>query len=290
MKTPTFLLAILITVTACSSGAPAPSPSPDAPDVTGYRLRATMTQAIAPEHQFAWLPAAVITDDLVWVQAGAVPLIFPGPLVTPLIGRQLSEDGYAAIVAEARRLGLLEGDGDFTPAEVMPGMALGRIELTVDGTRHDLRGDPSLAFQCIQAPCDPAPGTPEAFATFWQALGDLSTLAGEVGPEQEYRAPSFALLVTTPVTGEPDLPGRIVAWPLDSSIAEAARPVAGGILPRCGAVSGPDVETLRAAFATADQLTNWVDQGGNPADAVFIHVRPQFAGEDVCAELFGPPA
>ena len=52
-------------------------------------------------------------------------------------------------------------------------------------------------------------------------------------------------------------------------------------------VEGEDAATLEAAFAAANQLTQWVDAGGDPADAVSIAVRPLLPGDDPCMDLFG---
>jgi hypothetical protein len=52
-------------------------------------------------------------------------------------------------------------------------------------------------------------------------------------------------------------------------------------------VTGEDAATLETAFAAANQLTMWVDEGGDEADAVSIAVRPLLPGEDPCQELFG---
>ena len=52
-------------------------------------------------------------------------------------------------------------------------------------------------------------------------------------------------------------------------------------------VEGEEAATLEASFATANQLTQWVDAGGDPADAVSIAVRPLLPGDDTCMDLFG---
>ena len=144
-----------------------------------YALRATQHQSIPPEAQFTWLPYALITADGVVVTQGAVPAIFPGPLLPNLQGAPISEAGYDRVVERARALGLLDGDGDFTPPEPMPGSLSGLIELRVDGSMRQITGDPNRTIECITTPCDPAPGTPEAFGTFWRELGDLRSLVGD---------------------------------------------------------------------------------------------------------------
>ena len=159
---------VAVLVAGCSSGSGSPSP---AGGTAPYALRATTHQAIPPESQFTWMPYAFITDDGVVVTQGPVLAIFPGPLVPPLFGAQLSETGYDQIVERARVLGLLDGTGDFRPQNPMPGGLTGVVELTVDGAIREFTGDPNANIQCITTPCDPAPGSPEAFGTFWQGAG-----------------------------------------------------------------------------------------------------------------------
>jgi hypothetical protein len=286
-----YLAALLVAVVlaGCGGSAQSPSPAPsDGHPPGGFLLRATTTQALPPESRFGWFPTVAITGDRVLVLQGAVPAIYPGPLLAPLFGRLISDAGYGRIVERAMAFGLLTGNGDFTPPDVAPGQALGKIEIVVDGTMRVLVGDPSRVIMCIQAPCDPAPGTPEAFGSFWQALSDLpSWLGADLGPEAPYVAQAVALLIEPPVVGDADIPARVSPWPLGGPLADVGRPIGGGQLPRCATIRGDDAQTLLAAFANATQLTNWADAGTDPPSAVFLQVRPLLPGEDACAELFG---
>ena len=90
------VVAVVVLVAGCSTGSGSPAPSGG---TAPYALRATTQQAIPPESQFTWLPYALITADGVVVTQGAVPAIFPGPLVPPLFGAQLSETGYDQIAS-----------------------------------------------------------------------------------------------------------------------------------------------------------------------------------------------
>ena len=102
-----FVVAVVFLAAACSSGSGSPAPSDDA---APYALRATPHQAIPPESQFTWLPYALITADGVVVTQGAVPAIFPGPLLSPLFGAPITESGFNQVVERARTLGLLDGE------------------------------------------------------------------------------------------------------------------------------------------------------------------------------------
>ena len=277
---------LVVLLAGCSSvgGSPTPSGGAAAP----YALRATQHQAIPPESQFTWLPYALITADGVVVTQGPVPAIFPGPLLPNLQGAPISEAGYDRVVERARALGLLDGDGDFTPPEPMPGSLSGLIELRVDGAMRQITGDPNRTIECITTPCDPAPGSPEAFGTFWRELGDLRSLVGdELGADAPYHPEGYALLIGVTPPDDAGLAPQVLPWPLETPLAETGMPIGDADLPRCATVEGEDAATLEAAFTAANQLTQWVDAGGDPADAVSIAVRPLLPGDDPCMDLFG---
>ena len=278
----------LVLVTACGSagGPPSPSPSGSASPESAYALRAAFTQAIPPTARFTWLPYAFVTADGIAITQGAVPAIIPGPLVPPLFGAQLSDGGYDRIVDRARSLGLLDGSGDFGPAEPMPGSVSGTIGLRVDGVVRELTGDPNANIQCITTPCEAAPGTPEAFGSFWMELGDLRSMVGdELGAEAEHHPEAYALLIGVAPPDDAGIEPQVVDWVLDTPLAEMGQPVGPEPTPRCAAVGGDDATTLEAAIARSNQLTMWVDES---VDApVSIVVRPLLPGDDPCMELFG---
>ena len=277
-----FVVAVVVLVAACSSGSSSPAPSGGP---ATYALRATTHQAIPPEAQFTWLPYAVITDDGVVVTQGPVP-IFLGPRAS------ITEAGFNQIVERARALGLLDGDGDFAPREPMPGALSGIIELRVDGAMREISGDPNSGIQCITTPCEPEPGSPEAFGTFWRELGDMRSLVGdELGADSAYHPDGYAFLIGVKPPDDSGLDAQVLTWPLETPLAETGVPVGDAELPRCATIEGEDwTATLEAAFAGANELTQWVDAGGDPADAVSIAVRPLLPGDDPCMELFGVDA
>ncbi len=285
----TLIAAIPLLLAACSSGgAPGASttPSPD-PAADTYWLRMTTTQAIAPVDLFGRLPDLVITGDGIAVTPGPMIEIYPGPLLPRLIGRRLTEAGRARIIQAARDAGLLDGRSDFTGDAPIAGSETGRLELTVDGRRVSITGDPSAHIECITTPCVPAPGTPAAFGDLWRQLTDLgSWLHAELGPEIAFVPPAYALLVRPASTAMPDLPQTPAVWPLETQLATFGRSVANGTA-RCGTVDGPDARTLRQALEAANTLTPWIQDPGS-VEQFAITVRPLAAGEDACAEVFGP--
>lgn len=280
------VLAAIPMVAAC--GTPGPSAAPSDRAEESFALRATLSQAIPPEARFTWLPYVLITGDGIVVRQGPVPAIFPGPLLPNVQGAPLSDAGYEAIVERGGALGLLEGSGDFVPAGMPLGGRTGSVELRIDGELRMITGDPTAVIQCITTPCDPEPGTPEAFGTFWTDLGDLGSLVGSaLGQDTVYHPDGFALLVGVEPPDDGGLGRQVATWPLDTPLADIGLPVGDSLLPRCGTVSGEDAAALEAAFAAANQLTLWADQGDDPVDAVSIAVRPVLPGEDPCRDLFG---
>jgi hypothetical protein len=298
MRVLPIVVAVLSTlVAACTGGLPAPTPSASTPSASsaassaagpaGYWLRMTTTQAIPPLNQFSAAPPLVIDGQGVAVVSAPVPAIYPGPLVVPLSGRAVSDAGRATILQEARDLGLLAGQTDFRgTSNQLAGGITGHIELTVDGQRVTLTGDPSAHIECITTPCDPPPGSPAAFGELWRRLSDLpSWLGADLGPESPYVPDGYSILVGPPPAPDPVLAQAPADWPLSQPLATFGTPVANGTA-RCGTVRGADADALRPAFAAANALTPWVQDLST--NATFgLTVRPLVDDEDACREVFG---
>ena len=284
---------VVALVAACGSGAGSPSPATPSPVIPTpvipapspaeggtYWLRMTTFQAIPPVNLFAVPPTATITGDGQYLVQGAVPAIFPGPLVMPQFASQVSDAGRAQILAWADELGLLSGKTDFTGDGSLPGGITGQIELTVDGRLVSLRGLPDASSP------DPKPGSPEAFGELWRRVASLpQTLPGELGAEQPYTPTAYAILVGEPPAPQDGLRVNIMDWPLDTPLATFGGPVANNSA-RCGLVEGEDAATLTPALAQANQLTMWT-QDPEFSTAYGLTVRPIVAGENPCVEIFG---
>jgi hypothetical protein len=237
------------------------------------------------------MPSLLITDDLVAIQAGAIPAIYPGPLVAPLFGARLTEEGWSTVVDEAESLGLLSGATDFTGGAMPMGAAAGRLELVVDGRTFDLTGDPTRIVRCGTQRCIPEPRTPEAFAAFWSRLTDLEGWLGAgIGPQEPWTPGAYAVLVGPPAAEEPPLTGEPLPWPFEGPSSSFGDVLAGDPTQRCGTVSGNAAASLTAALANANQLTRWRDPVAPDAPEALLGlvVRPLLPGEaDPCALLVG---
>jgi hypothetical protein len=268
----------------CSGSAASPSPEPSPPEEAQVRLRVTAVQALPPRASFHSTPSVVITLDGRVLTGGAVPAIFPGPLVGPVVERQLTPNGWNRIVAAAREAGLLGGARDFTGGAMPPGSMATRLEIVADGRVYDLIGDASRIMVCVQAPCDPQPGTPEAFGGFVSRLSDLGSLLGaDIGPESLHAPAGYAILVG-PAPDDQGLAQPPMAWPFEAGFAGFGEALADGSGGRCGTVTGEEADALRPALMAATSITRWRD----PTDGSFrgLTVRPLLPGDgDPCEGL-----
>jgi hypothetical protein len=227
-------------------------------------MRAWHSQALPPATTFNWLPMLTIVDGTLIDGNVAVPAIYPGPLLISPFSRWISEAGIAAIVEEARRLGMLGGTTDFTAGEAPPGARVGHIEIVIDGNRRLLTGDPDALVRCDGVRCEAEPGTPEAFAAYWQELANAGVwLEPELGPVVAYEPERVALLLTDPQPAQPGLTPAPVAWPFDTPLDAAGVTYPGTQGDRCVTVAGDELAAILPALRSGNQLTMFVDQAGN---------------------------
>jgi hypothetical protein len=268
------IVLLTLLVAACTGAAPSPSPAPSptpsptpspSPSPAAFYLRAYYTQALPPRFTFAWLPMLTVADGVLYDGNVAIDMIFPGPITILPIARPITDAGIAALIDEARRLGMLDGNGDFTGGQAMPGAKFGQIELVVDSQTYTLTGNPEANIVCVRAPCEAPAGTPEAFGAFWQELMITDSWL-ELGPVQDWTPERVALLLTAPTDqGMPNVPAE---WPFDTSIAEAGIDFPGEAGDRCVTLSGDAFDALWPTLRDANQLTVLVDQQGNQAAPV----------------------
>jgi hypothetical protein len=264
------LALVFVLLAACSTAGPSPSPTPQ-PSPTAqpspgadFYLRAYNTQALPPRHTFNWLPMLTVADGVMLDGNVAIDMIFPGPLTIVPIARSISADGIAAIVDEAQRLGLLTDKTDYTGGQAMPGSRLAHIELVVGGVTYSLTGNADLTIVCVRAPCEAPPGTPEAFAAFWQELAMAGVwLQSELGPVQDYVPDRVGLLLVGPT--DQGVPNQPVEWPFDTPLAEAGVEFPGEAGARCLTLTGDDLAAIWAALRDGNQVTVFVDASGTAA-------------------------
>lgn len=253
-------------------GSAAPSTAPNGPSSSGgFYLRAWRTQALAPQYTFGWLAVATISDARFIDGMVAVPAIYPGPLWIGPSVRAISAKGIDAIVAEARKQGLLGSKADFieTPKA---GAAIGHIELVVDGKTYELTGDSDSAV----SDSAPVPGTAAAFASFWQKVTSLAMwLPDDLGQSSSYEPDRVAVLALPPTQETNGIAPSEVPWPLATPFS-AFGTAMGNDTYRCAVVSGAELGKLEPVIKQSNQLTRFVDSLGAKDS---LQVRVMVPGE-----------
>ena len=263
---------------ACGGSPASPAPQPTPPDGAEVLLRLDTEQALPPQAGFGDPSAIVITLDgraLAW---GAVPAIFPGPAVMPMLQRQVTPAGWARIVELARGSGLLVGQGVI--GEIAPGSTIVRLSIVADGKLHQVSAANTFPG-CLSDPCQGPPGSAEALSGFLSRLSELETFLGDdLGAEQPYVPEGYAVLVVA-VPENDGLPQQAIEWPFPEGFAGFGLPLADGSGFRCGTVTGTDATAFAGILAHASQITPWRD----PVDGSLhgLTVRPLLPGDgDPC--------
>ena len=251
---------------------PPASPSPDL--AAAFYLRAWYTQALPPQSTFNWLPLVTIDNGIALDGNVAIPAIFPGPLLIQPFARPITEAGTDAIAAEAERLGLLGETTDFTDGTILPGSKTGELQIVVDGVTHDLIGNPGQVTTCQVGECVADPGSPEAFAAFWQKILYLDGwIADELGPSSEYQPERVAVLFVAPANGE-GMQQQQVLWPLEETFDTVGVEFPGEAGTRCRTYAGNDLATLLPILQDGNQLTIFHDADDNRRSAATVVVVP----------------
>jgi len=258
------------------SSSPAPSAAPSTPVSTGgFYLRAWQTQALAPQYTFGWLAPVTISDGQFIDGNIAIPAIYPGPIYSGPQSRPISDAGIAAIVAEARKDGLLADKTDFA-TDALPGSITTHIELRIDGVTRELSGPVPTGVVSDSA----APGTPAAYQRFWSQITSINAwLATDLGQGKSFTPTSLAVLVTPPTEATAGIAANEKPWPLASTFATFGKPL-GGSAYRCATVTGSDAAALLTVVVDSNQLTHFTDSAGAKASLL---VRAMLPGEpDPC--------
>ncbi len=297
------LSVVAVLVAACgAAAAPVPSGAPSAPPSTPTPVPSTPQPAppsaspapaaalilrVTTEGGFigaaaglAALPAVSVYRDGRIITPGAVPAIYPGPLLTPAAVRDVGPAGADAIVAAIRAAGLDR------PAAGGPGVAGDTgttvFAVTLDGATTTTRfaglgGGPS-------GPGGPGAGAGDAArAAALELLAALTdpghAWGGSAGTTTVLRPTAYRVFVAPgPPPADPTVTAPPVAWPLEVPLAAFGTPaVPDRGIPglRVGVVGGADAATLGPVLATASQLTAFTSAGR----AYTLYVRPLLPDE-----------
>ncbi len=272
---------VSIVPSAGASASPTPSSSPTTS--SDLVLRAAYEGGfIAPTARRSGLPIVSVYADGRIVTQGAVPAIYPGPLVPPLVYRSVGPDGAKAILKAAEDAGLTGEDA------VYPGGPVADAPQTVITVVHE-GGQTVSRFNALgigpspdPSSSDPAVRTEAAAMALLGRLTGTDTFGGTATDGGVLVPDGYRLFVTpgAPEASDPSLARSPVAWPLATPLAAFGQAdPQGGAGARVGEVVGADAATLRPVLDAASQITPF-SSGGTPWTIV---VRPLLPDEAVAA-------
>jgi hypothetical protein len=214
-------------------------------------------------YAFVNTPTALVTGDGRALSTGAVPAIFPGPLLPSILQRAITPAGVQHLLATADGLGLL-ADVEYENPTNIADAGTTIVVITVDGTtyRHEayaLGLDPD-------GETDPAR---RALGEFVAAASNLPATVGdaELGLEEPYTSEQF-LIQAYPVDpgaiGSDGIDPTFVPWPADAPVrlVDAAE---------CAAVPVAEFGPL---FADATTMTFFTEPNQTDGSEVTYAVTP----------------
>ena len=202
-------------------------------------------------YAFTSVPTTLISGDGRLFSPGVTTAIFPGPLLSALSVRTITESGIQTILAAADKAGLLAVPPDYHADVPVADVPDTKLELDAKGGRFVHQAN-ALGY------ADPAESkSRQTLIDFCDSLGDLGALVGakNLGEEKPFVPVSYRFQAT-PLTVE-DLAGYTdpkpteVPWPSGLGVALADASV-------CARVSAAKLGNL---FADANQLTFFTEGG-----------------------------
>jgi hypothetical protein len=277
-------LPMALVLAACSAAAPSPSssggatplpssspsttaaPSASSAEPAALVLRVTTEGGfIGPAANLAALPQVSVLADGRILTPGPIDAIYPGPLVLPVLVRNVGPQGVAAIVAAIRAAGLDKagaGGGRGIPGDTGTTVFLVNVDgapvtnrLVLGG---GLPGRPGGAGS-------PDPGAAAA-SDLLSRLADPSETWGAASAPQSPFVPVGLRVYAAPgaPAGDGSITEPAVAWPLSTPLDQfgvPAVPDRGIAGLRQGAVLGADAQALLPILNRANALTPFSSGG-----------------------------
>ena len=244
------LLVASLALAACGSGEPGTMPTDYDPD--DVVLTVSEEGGFAPvELILGRHPRLVLQADGRLYTPGAIPMIYPGPMLTPVFVGTIDEATMREIVRVVAESGLGDIDGrvDDTSATNHVADATTTVITYFDGTETHTLSVYALGIALESS--EIADGAAQVVAALEQAAAGLTDLS-------EYR-PSKVEIRTGDRMALPDAEFRNARpWPLE--IAPTDMP-SGEFGWRCVVVEGPPATDLLALVADANQATVWEHEG-----------------------------
>jgi hypothetical protein len=295
---PAGALGVLLLIAACAGPAGGGSNDPDSDGIdhpTGADAVVLRMESaggfVMPEFLFSNVPQFTLYGDGTVIVPGAVAAIFPGPALSPLQARRLTEAGVQAVLDAVAETGIFTTNARFDGAQMMVADAADTVfTLNADGTSVEV----SIYGLGTLDPANVPPGVaPEEMAAHG-ALMELSTqltsldqlLGADAWADAEWHAyePTALRLLVRPADADvPDGTENFAPWPVEGEDPASFGDV--GTLPqtRCGAVTDEAAETWLAALAVANQSTRFTADDHRYA----VTVRPLLPDEEASCRAAG---
>lgn len=248
MKTITILLVGALLPAACGTGGTA---APVDADPDGVILMVTDEGGFAPvEVVFGRHPRYVVQADRRVYSPGAVPAIYPGPMLTPIWVGTLDDATMQRISQLIDRSGLPGYERhDDTSATNTVADATTTVITYFDGTARHVLSVYALGIADNSSP---------EVAAAADLIAELDVAVAGLTNATEYR-PTKVEIRTGEQFGLPDPEFRTtLPWPLDSAPSDLPETEFGF---RCAVVEGPPAIDLLEVFAAANQATVWEFEG-----------------------------
>jgi hypothetical protein len=289
----TFLAVIVAACGGATSGSPAPTapssivpPASAAPSASsspaasaaGLLLKVTSEGGfINPAATLAALPTVAVYTDGRILTPGPVDAIYPGPLLAPVVVRNVGPSGAAAILAAIKQVGL------DTPATAGPGIpgdsGTNVFAAVVDGKTTTSRFAGAQPGHPGGSAASGADEGAAALALLDRLLDPGETWGAPAATDTRYVPAGYRVYVA-PGAPQADPPASQspVSWPLSTPLAEFGTPAApdrgiAGL--RQGVVLGADAATLGPVLERASMLTAFTSGGSSYT----LYVRPLLPDE-----------
>jgi hypothetical protein len=211
------------------------------------------------------IPGFSLYGDGRAIAEGAVPAIFPGPLMPAVLETRISEEGMRRLLEAARSAGLRGARRQLDFPNIMDATTTTFTVVTTEG-RHEtaVYALHEASGMDGQIPANDRAAR-AALQTFASQVADLrGVLADEIVTDERPYEPTAMRVYARkagPGGGEPGLPLVNVPWPLgDLATFGEPTPGMGGDM-RCAVVDGSDLATVLPLFRDGTQLTRWISEG-----------------------------
>jgi hypothetical protein len=253
----------------CARGGSAPSGPITHPAGDALVLRVeTQGGFLPPGASFSQVPSLSLYGDGRVVVPGAVPAIYPGPALPPLLVSRLSESGMQAVLHEIVATGLFTASQSFNGGKAFVADAGTTLFTLHAGGRDVTISVYGLGTFDLSNP--PAPIANEELAAqraLTQLSQKLSTLdswlpaSAWIDRQSRVFAPeALRLLVRSADTDPPDqsgIPNQLVPWPSATDPGTFGDPATQPAGARCGVAVGADAAIWFGVLRQANQLTRF---------------------------------